>query len=60
MGWRTTYGFYNNSPFFSLLEGFNSLKPTVIARYPNQDIVASGWLRGEESWPAAPQWSRSI
>jgi hypothetical protein len=45
---RDTYGFYNNSPFFSLLEGFNSLKPTVIARYPNQDIVASGWLRGED------------
>ncbi len=43
-----TYGFYNNSPFFSVLEGFNSLKPTVIARYPNQDIVASGWLRGED------------
>lgn len=43
-----TYGFYNNSPFFSILEGFNSLKPTVIARYPNQDVVASGWLRGED------------
>ena len=51
MGFGTaadTYGFYNNSPFFALLEGFNSLKPTVIARYPNQDIVASGWLRGED------------
>ena len=43
-----TYGFYNNSPFFSILEGFNSLKPTVIARYPNQEVVASGWLRGED------------
>jgi hypothetical protein len=43
-----TYGFYNNSPFFSLLDGFNGLKPTVIARYPNQDVVASGWLRGED------------
>jgi hypothetical protein len=43
-----TYGFYNNSPFFAILEGFNSLKPTVIARYPNQDVVASGWLRGED------------
>jgi hypothetical protein len=45
---RNTYGFYDNSPFFALLDGFNSLKPTVIARYPNQDIVASGWLRGED------------
>ena len=45
---RSTYGFYDNSPFFALLDGFNSLKPTVIARYPNQDIVASGWLRGED------------
>ncbi|MEQ1869644.1 MAG: M14 metallopeptidase family protein [Vicinamibacterales bacterium] len=44
----SSYGFYNNSPFFSTLEGFHSLKPTVIARYPNQDVVASGWLRGEE------------
>lgn len=43
-----TYGFYNNSPFFAILEGFNSLKPTIIARYPNQDVVASGWLRGED------------
>jgi hypothetical protein len=43
-----TYGFYNNSPFFSILEGFNSLKPTVIARYPNQNVLASGWLRGED------------
>jgi hypothetical protein len=44
-----TYGFYNNSPFFTLLESFNSLKPTVIARYPNQDVLASGWLRGEDA-----------
>ncbi|MQA31454.1 MAG: hypothetical protein GEU82_16735 [Luteitalea sp.] len=44
-----TFGFYNNSPFFSLLEGFDALKPTIIARYPHQDVVASGWLRGEET-----------
>jgi hypothetical protein len=43
-----TYGFYSNSPFFALAEGFDALKPTVLARYPNQQIVASGWLRGEE------------
>jgi len=42
------YGFYNNSPFFALTEGFSSQQVTVAARYPNADIVASGWLRGEE------------
>jgi glutamine amidotransferase-like uncharacterized protein len=43
-----TYGFYNNSPFFTIVDGFNATKASVIARYPNQDIVASGWLRGED------------
>ena len=45
---ESTYGFYNNSPFFSLVEGFASQRSTVVARYPNSDIVASGWLRGED------------
>jgi len=44
----STYGFYNNSPFFSIVEGFESQQTTVVARYPNQDVVASGWLKGEE------------
>ena len=26
-----TYGFYNNSPFFSLVEGFASQRTTVVA-----------------------------
>ena len=43
-----TYGFYNNSPFFALVEGFSSQKASVVARYPNADLVASGWLKGEE------------
>jgi hypothetical protein len=43
-----TYGFYNNSPFFELVEGFSSQRASVVARYPNSDIVASGWLKGEE------------
>jgi Zinc carboxypeptidase len=43
-----TYGFYNNSPFFSLVEGFSSQKTTIVARYPNAGVIASGWLRGEE------------
>jgi hypothetical protein len=43
----STFGFYNNSPFFALVEGFSSQRPAVVARYPNTDVVASGWLRGE-------------
>jgi glutamine amidotransferase-like uncharacterized protein len=43
-----TYGFYINSPFFSIVEGFASQKTSVIARYPNTNVVASGWLKGEE------------
>jgi glutamine amidotransferase-like uncharacterized protein len=43
-----SYGFYNNSPFFALVEGFSSQRASVVARYPNSDIVASGWLKGEE------------
>jgi len=43
-----TYGFYNNSPFFALVEGFSSQRASVVARYPNSDVVASGWLKGED------------
>ncbi len=43
-----TYGFYINSPFFQLTEGFSSQKVSVIARYPNAEVNASGWLRGED------------
>jgi hypothetical protein len=45
---RETHAFYNNGPFFSLAEGFTSQKPTIVVRYPNEDILASGWLKGEE------------
>lgn len=43
-----TYGFYNNSPFFQLTEGFSSQRVSVVARYPNADVLASGWLRGAD------------
>ena len=43
-----TYGFYINSPFFQLTEGLHSQRSSVVARYPNTDVVASGWLKGEE------------
>jgi hypothetical protein len=43
-----TFGFYNNSPFFALTEGFSSQKASIVARYPNAEVVGSGWLKGEE------------
>lgn len=43
-----TWGYYINSPFFQLVEGFASQKATVAARYPNVNARASGWVRGEE------------
>jgi hypothetical protein len=43
-----TMGFYINSPFFQLMEGFSSQKVSVVARYPNTGVNASGWLRGED------------
>ena len=43
-----TYGFYNNSPFFVPIEGPGAPKTTIVARYPMHDVVASGWLKGEE------------
>jgi hypothetical protein len=43
-----TWGFYINSPFFQLTEGFASQKVSVVARYPNNTVRASGWLRGED------------
>ncbi len=43
-----THGFYINSPFFQLTEGFNSHRSSVVARYPNSGVIASGWLKGEE------------
>ncbi|MGH9559000.1 MAG: M14 family zinc carboxypeptidase [Bryobacteraceae bacterium] len=42
-----TFGFYINSPFFEITNGFSSYKTSVVARYPNMDVRASGWLRGE-------------
>jgi hypothetical protein len=44
----STYGFYINSPFFAIVEGFASQRTSVVARYPNTGVIASGWLKGEE------------
>jgi hypothetical protein len=43
-----TFAFYTNGPFFAPIEGFASSKTAVAARFPAADIVASGWLAGEE------------
>jgi hypothetical protein len=43
-----SYGFYTNGPVFSPVDGFTSIRSTVVARYPAVDVLASGWLRGEE------------
>ncbi len=51
LGWgmaAETFGFYTNTPFFQLTDGFTSQKARVVARYPNMGVVASGWMRGEE------------
>lgn len=42
-----TFGFYDNSPFFAL-EGLSADRSTVVARYPTRNVLASGWLKGEE------------
>jgi hypothetical protein len=43
-----TFGYYINTPFFTLVEGFASQRASVVARYPNTNVLASGWLRGED------------
>jgi hypothetical protein len=43
-----TFGFYINSPFFEITDGFSNQKVDIVARYPNDKANASGWLRGEE------------
>jgi hypothetical protein len=51
MGWgmaQESFGFYLNSPFFELSEGFSRQKARVVARYPNVGVTASGFLKGEE------------
>jgi hypothetical protein len=43
------YGFYDNSPFFSMVDGSPPDKTvSVIVRYPSERVLASGWIKGEE------------
>ena len=43
-----THGFFSRNPFFDVTAPFPSQKVSVAVRYPNEDLRASGWLRGEE------------
>ena len=35
-------------PLLAPIDGLTSARTTVVARFPAADILASGWLRGEE------------
>ena len=51
VGWgmpRNTHGYFIRSPAFTLLDGFQSQDVSVVVRYPNKNLNASGWTRGEE------------
>jgi hypothetical protein len=42
------HGFYSDGPLFAVMEGFESGRATAVVRYPATEVLASGWLRGEE------------
>jgi hypothetical protein len=44
-----TFGFYNDSPFFATIDTAPLDRVSIVARYPLHDVVASGWLKGEEA-----------
>lgn len=43
-----THAFYSDGPFFTITEGLTDSRASVVARYPSNGILASGWLRGED------------
>jgi hypothetical protein len=43
-----THGFFSRNPFFDVGVPFPSQEVSVAVRYPNENLRASGWLRGEE------------
>jgi hypothetical protein len=44
-----TFGFYNNNPFFATVDASSDPRASIIAQYPTENVVASGWLKGEEN-----------
>jgi hypothetical protein len=43
-----THGFFIRSPFYTLTDALPSQQVSVPLRYPNTNVRASGWIRGEE------------
>jgi hypothetical protein len=43
----TTYGYFIRNPFFTVTQGFSSQTVSIPLRFPNADLRASGWVRGE-------------
>jgi hypothetical protein len=39
---------FTRSPAFSLIPSFEENKPRVISKYPEDDLLMSGYLKGEE------------
>ena len=45
---KETTGFFSNSPTFQIWPSPNEKEPEVIGKYPEEDIVLSGWMFGEK------------
>jgi len=45
---KETTGFFSNSPTFRIWPSPNEKQPEVIGKYPEEDIVLSGWMFGEK------------
>jgi len=43
----TTFGYFIRNPFYALTEGFRTQAVSVPVRFPNANVRASGWVRGE-------------
>lgn len=51
MAWgmpEDTYGYFRRNPVFKLSEGFGGQNISIPVRYPNNNLRASGWVRGEK------------
>jgi hypothetical protein len=45
---ENTHGFFIRSPFYAVTDALSNQRVSVPLRYPNTDVRASGWIRGEE------------
>jgi hypothetical protein len=51
LGWGMpgdSHGYFSRNPVFTLTDGFQSQNASVAARYPNQQLRSSGWVRGAD------------